>query len=101
MPTLMGKYKVPHFDSKAEANKIFRELGVPTTFFLTSFYWENFIYFGSGPQKGPDGTYAITMPLDDKKMPSIATEDIGKAAYGIFKAGDTYIGRRSALQVST
>src|SRR6185312_11492546 len=32
MPTLMGKYKVPHFDAKGEADHIFRELGVPTTF---------------------------------------------------------------------
>ncbi|MDO8665391.1 MAG: NmrA family NAD(P)-binding protein, partial [Gemmatimonadales bacterium] len=48
MPTLMGKYKVPHFDSKAEGNSAFTELGVPTTFMLTSFYWENLIYFGMG-----------------------------------------------------
>ncbi len=42
MPTLMGKYKVPHFDAKGEANGIFTELGVPTTFLVTSFYWDNF-----------------------------------------------------------
>src|SRR5437762_663146 len=51
MPTLMGKYKVPHFDAKGEANAIFTELGVPTTFLLTSVYWENFIHFGMGPEK--------------------------------------------------
>jgi len=39
MPTLMGRYKVPHFDAKGEANRVFTELGVPTTFLLTSFYW--------------------------------------------------------------
>ena len=33
MPTLQGKYKVPHFESKAEANAYFE--GVPTTFLLT------------------------------------------------------------------
>ena len=32
MPTLMGKYKVPHFDAKGESNKFFTEMGVPTTF---------------------------------------------------------------------
>src|SRR5262249_29181845 len=32
MPTLMSKYKVPHFDAKGEADQIFRQLGVPTTF---------------------------------------------------------------------
>ena len=49
MPTLHGKYKVPHFDGKGEADAIFTEAGVPTTFLLTSFYWDNFIYFGMGP----------------------------------------------------
>src|SRR5947208_120871 len=38
MPTLMGKYKVPHFDAKGEADAIFTELGVPTTFLVASFY---------------------------------------------------------------
>jgi uncharacterized protein YbjT (DUF2867 family) len=93
MPTLMGKYKVPHFDAKGEADEIFRDLGVPTTFLLTAFYWENLIYFGSGPQRGPDGTLAITFPMDDKKLPSIAVEDIGKAAYGIFKRGREFINK--------
>ena len=38
MPTLMGKYKVPHFDAKGEANSIFIDLGIPTTFLYASFY---------------------------------------------------------------
>jgi uncharacterized protein YbjT (DUF2867 family) len=87
MPTLQGKYKVPHFDGKGEADQFFRDLGVPTTFLLTAFYWENLIYFGMGPQRGPDGTLAITFPMGDKKLPGIAVEDIGKSAYGIFKRG--------------
>ena len=78
MPTLMGKYKVPHLDAKGEANHVFTDLSVPTTFLLTSFYWENFIYFGMGPKRGPDGTLAITLPMGDKKLPGIAAEDIGK-----------------------
>ena len=93
MPTLMGKYKVPHFDSKAEANSAFTELGVPTTFLLTSFYWENLIYFGMGPRKGPDGKLAITLPMGDKKLPAMAAEDIGRCAYGIFKRGGEFIGK--------
>jgi uncharacterized protein YbjT (DUF2867 family) len=93
MPTLMGNYKVPHFDSKAEADDTFRQLGVPTTFLYTSFYWENFIFFGSGPKKGPDGKLAITMPMGDKKLPSIAVEDIGKCAFGIFKRGKEFISK--------
>ena len=93
MPTLMGKYKVPHLDAKGEADEVFRKLGVPTTFLLTSFYWDNFIFFGSGPKKGPDGKLALTFPLGDKKLPSIAVEDIGKCAYGIFKKGREFIGK--------
>ena len=93
MPTLQGKYKVAHFDAKADANAAFTELGVPTTFLLTSFYWENLIYFGSGPTKGPDGKLAITYPLGDKKLPSMASEDIGKCAYGIFKRNRDFIGK--------
>jgi uncharacterized protein YbjT (DUF2867 family) len=93
MPTLMGKYKVPHFDAKGEADAVFKKLGVPTTFLLTSFYWDNFIGFGMGPKKGPDGKLAITFPMGDKKLPGIAAEDIGKCAYGIFKRGREFIGK--------
>ncbi len=93
MPTLMGKYKVPHLDAKGEADQVFTELGVPTTFLLTSFYWENLIYFGMGPKKGPDGKLAITYPMGDKKLPGIAAEDIGKCALGIFKKGREFIGK--------
>jgi uncharacterized protein YbjT (DUF2867 family) len=95
MPTLMGQYKVPHFDAKAEADAAFA--GVPTTYLLTSFYWENFIYFGMGPKKGPDGVLGLTMPLGDKKFPAIASDDIGACAYGIFKGGDAYIGKRVGI----
>jgi len=93
MPTLLEKYKVPHFDAKGEADQAFRDAGVPTTFLVTSFYWDNFIYFGSGPQKGPDGSWAVTFPMADKKLPGIAVEDIGKCAYGIFARGDAFIGK--------
>jgi uncharacterized protein YbjT (DUF2867 family) len=93
MPTLMGHYKVPHFDAKGEADEVFRREGVPTTFLLTSFYWDNFIYFGSGPQRTPDGKLALVFPLGDKKLPAMAAEDIGKAAYAVFKRGKEFINR--------
>ncbi len=93
MPTLMEKYKVPHFDAKGEANRYFEESGIPYTLLYTSFYWDNFIYFGLGPQKGPDGKLAITLPMGNKKLPGIAAQDIGKAALGIFKAGEKYQGK--------
>lgn len=93
MPTLQGKYKVPHFDGKGEADKFFVAAGLPTTFLRTSFYWDNFIHFGMGPKKGEDGNYYITLPMDDKKLAGIAAEDIGKCAYGIFKKGSETIGK--------
>ena len=90
MPTLLGKYKVPHFDAKGESNTYFETSGVPYTLLNTSFYWENFIHFGMGPQKGQDGKLAITFPIGDKKLPGIASDDIGKCAYSIFKAEKEY-----------
>lgn len=87
MPTLMGKYKVPHYDAKGEADRFFVESGVPTTFLLTSFYWDNLIAFGMGPKAGPDGVLAISMPMGESKLPGIAVEDIGKCAFGIFTRG--------------
>jgi uncharacterized protein YbjT (DUF2867 family) len=88
MPTLHGKYKVPHFDGKGEADQKFRDAGVPTTFLLTAFYWENFIYFGAGPKPGPDGTLTLTMPMGKGKLPSIGVDDIGKCALGVFRRPD-------------
>jgi uncharacterized protein YbjT (DUF2867 family) len=93
MPTLMGKYKVPHFDAKGESNHFFTDEGVPTTFLLTSFYWDNMIHFGMGPKKGPDGRLAITLPMGEKRLSGIAAEDIGRCAYGIFKGGAEMIGK--------
>lgn len=85
MPTLQGKYKVPHFDGKGESDHFFTDAGVPTTFLYASFYWENLIYFGSGPTRGGDGKLALTLPMGKARLSGIAAEDIGKCALGIFK----------------
>jgi uncharacterized protein YbjT (DUF2867 family) len=94
MPTLMGKYKVPHFDAKGEADRFFVEAGLPVTFLLTSFYFENFISFGMGPRRTPSGKLAIAFPMGSEKLPGIAVEDIGKCAYGIFRSGPEFAGKR-------
>jgi uncharacterized protein YbjT (DUF2867 family) len=91
MPMLQQKYRVPHFDAKAEANALFA--GLPTTFLVTSFYWDNLYMFGLAPKKGDDGKLAWTFPMGTAKMAGIAAEDIGKVAYGIFKAGSQYVGK--------
>ncbi|MDH4072335.1 MAG: NmrA/HSCARG family protein, partial [Gammaproteobacteria bacterium] len=93
MPTLMGNYKVPHFDGKGAADHVFTDLHLPTTLLRTSFYWENLIYFGMGPKPGPDGNLVLVLPMGDAKLPAIAAGDIGKCAYGLFKGGKRYIGK--------
>ena len=91
MPMLQGKYRVPHFDAKAEANAHFA--GLPTTFFMVSFYWDNLYLFNLAPKKDDKGVYSWAFPMGDAKLAGIAKDDIGKAAYGIFKGGAGFIGQ--------
>ncbi|MGD8339687.1 MAG: NmrA/HSCARG family protein [Gammaproteobacteria bacterium] len=91
MPMLQEKYRVPHFDAKAEADAFFE--GLPLTRLITSYYWDNLYLFGLAPQKGEDGSLSWAFPMGNAKLVGIAAEDIGKVAYGIFKAGDEYIGK--------
>ena len=93
MPTLMGRYKVPHFDAKGEADQTWRDSGVPTTFLLTSFYWDNLIHFGMGPKRAADGKLDFILPMGERKLPGIAAEDIGRCAHGIFKRGSELVGK--------
>ncbi len=96
MPTLMGRYKVPHFDAKAEADAYFSDLGLPVTFSHASFYWDNFVA-RMGPKKGADGVLALNLPIGDKKLAGIAAEDIGKCAFGIFRRPAEFLGKRVGL----
>jgi len=93
MPTLMGAYKVPHFDGKGASDHFFAEAGVPTTRLLTSFYWDNLIHFGMGPTAGEDGELVFALPMGERKLPGIAAADIGACAYGIFKRGTELVGK--------
>jgi uncharacterized protein YbjT (DUF2867 family) len=91
MPFLQEKYRVPHFDAKAEADAYFG--GLPVTYLVTSFYWDNLYMFKLAPAKGQDGVYAWTFPMGNSKLAGMAAEDIGKVAYGILKAGQQYVGK--------
>jgi uncharacterized protein YbjT (DUF2867 family) len=91
MPFLQTHYRVPHLDSKGEANAYFT--GLPVTYLLTTFYWDNLYMFGLAPKPDKDGKYTWAFPMGDKKLAGIAGDDIGKAAYAIFKAGQPYFGR--------
>ncbi|MDF2693867.1 MAG: NmrA/HSCARG family protein [Labilithrix sp.] len=83
VPTLMARYKVPHTDAKGEADRLFHDAGIQTTRLLTSFYWENFLSFA--PRRDGEGRLVLALPLEDKRLAGIATEDIGRCALGIFE----------------
>lgn len=95
MPTLMGRYKVPHFDAKGEADALFS--GLPVTFLATSFYWDNLIHFGMGPRRGEDGSLSFVLPMGDRQLPGIAAADIGPCALSLFRQGESAIGQRVGI----
>ncbi|KAL7568788.1 hypothetical protein ACA910_007208 [Epithemia clementina (nom. ined.)] len=86
VPKLTEGYCVPHFDGKHEANAYFPK--EKTTFLYTSFYLDNFRKFNMLDK----GVFCNNVP-SDAIFPVIASEDIGKCAYGIFQAGDEYKGK--------
>ncbi|MEU8618596.1 NmrA/HSCARG family protein [Streptomyces sp. NPDC048623] len=90
MPTLQEHYKVPHFDGKAEADHLFTDAGVPTTFLRTTFFWENLL--GSfAPQRGADGALWLTYPMGESRLSGIAADDVGRIALSIFRRGTALI----------
>jgi len=97
LPTLQGKYKVPHFDGKGAADGAFAREAAPTTYLLAAFYWENFVYFGMGPRKTEGGAFTLALPLGGVKLPGIGAGDIGRCAYGILCKGSATIGQRIGI----
>jgi uncharacterized protein YbjT (DUF2867 family) len=93
MPVQRGRYNVPHFDAKGEANREFLVRGVPTTLLATSFYWDNLIRSGMRPRRGPGGRLGLALPMGNARLPGIAAEDIGPCALGIFSRGTELIGK--------
>lgn len=85
IPLLGGRYRVPSYDAKADADAAF---DAPTTFMRTSFYWESLFLPGIGPAGG-----VLRWPLGDAKLPGIAVADIGRCAVGIFLRRSEYVGR--------
>jgi uncharacterized protein YbjT (DUF2867 family) len=97
LPTVQGKYKVPHFDSKGQMDPVFATEAAPTSYLLAAFYWDNLIHFGMGLRRGPDGVAVLTLPLGGAKLPGIAAGDIGKCAYGVFRRGPSAAGQRFGI----
>jgi uncharacterized protein YbjT (DUF2867 family) len=94
--TILDSYKVPHFDAKGEANSFFTELGVPTTFLQTTFYYESFLV-GQGPHRNENGELVLTNPMGGNKMALIAADDIGKTALGVLRRGDEFTGKTVSI----
>lgn len=96
VPTVDGSYKVPHFDAKAEADASFAEHGVPTTYLRTTMFYEGFAG-ATGPRRDDDGALALTLPLADQRLSTIAVADIGKTALAIFKRSTEFLGRTVSI----
>lgn len=67
--------------------------GAPVSYLAVSFYWENLIHFGMGPARAADGRLKFTLPLGDLALAGIGAEDVGPAAYGLFKQGEAAVGK--------
>ncbi|WP_406498195.1 NmrA/HSCARG family protein [Streptomyces sp. NBC_01604] len=92
MPVLQDKYNVPHFDAKGEANELFTQAGVPTTFLNTTFFFQGFVQ-GMGPQRAEDGVLTLSLALEDGKLlAGVDVADIGRTAFAVFKRGEEFIG---------
>ncbi|NML51774.1 NmrA/HSCARG family protein [Streptomyces sp. R302] len=90
MPTLQERYKVPHFDGKAEADQYFLDEAVPTTFLRATFYWENLLD-AFAPQRDPDGTFRLSYPMGDSRLSGIAVDDIGRTALAVLHGGADFV----------
>jgi uncharacterized protein YbjT (DUF2867 family) len=77
---LKGDMTVPHFDAKDDSNEYFKSL--PTTYFYTSFYYDNFINYKMLMNN------TIAFNLADAPLPMLSLEDLGKAAAHIFTKND-------------
>ncbi|NIK61963.1 NmrA/HSCARG family protein [Kribbella shirazensis] len=82
-----GRYKVPHFDAKGEADELFTKYGVPTTFLRTTFYFDSLVT-AMAPTRNADGTLTISFPMGEQRLSGIASDDIGRSALAILKRPD-------------
>ena len=57
-------------------------------------YYENFV--SPPPQKGDDGTYTMTWPMDGP-MDAVSVNDLGGVVLGILNNPDKYLGKRVGL----
>ncbi|GAB4815166.1 hypothetical protein N2152v2_002212 [Parachlorella kessleri] len=94
---ITGTYTVPHFDAKAEVGEYLKqELPGKGTLLLTSIFNENILPGGPmPPNKQPDGSYVLVMPLGNAKTAWCATADIGNVAAAVITAGPEKFGDKT------
>ncbi|MGW2640949.1 NmrA/HSCARG family protein [Streptomyces sp. NPDC001348] len=113
MPFIGDGYRVPHFDVKGgAADALFAKSGLPTTYLLLSFFWDNLLTLAR-PQRDPDGTLALHLPLGDAAVAGVASDDIGQVALRVLRqpsetigatvpvAGDHLTGEQMAAALAT
>ncbi|NHC15027.1 NmrA/HSCARG family protein [Motilibacter deserti] len=87
-------YRVPHFDVKGgAADALFAESGLPVTYLLMSFYWDQLLG-DLKPQRDDDGTLALHLPVGTAPVAGIASDDIGRTVLGILQQPSQTIGAR-------
>ncbi|KAL5515238.1 hypothetical protein EMCRGX_G000377 [Ephydatia muelleri] len=82
-------------DSKAAVERYLDEAGVPYTSVRLAAYCDNFAsYFKAQPQ--PDGTYAITLPMNGP-MYTIAVDDGGPVVASVFNNPGEFLGKKIGI----
>ncbi len=93
MPLLQGRFNVPHYDAKGQANHEFLSRGVPTTLLYASFHWDNLVDFGMEPRRLADGRLGFLLPMGEARLPGVAAADIGACAFGVLARGQELVGK--------
>jgi uncharacterized protein YbjT (DUF2867 family) len=90
--TLDKNSGVPHFESKVLAENHISAMKIPTTWLVTSFYYENFInYFP--PKPDGSGGYVLSLALKPTtRVPMYACSDTGGYVLPVFLDPKRYIG---------
>jgi uncharacterized protein YbjT (DUF2867 family) len=84
-----GRFKLPHFDIKADLEDYARSLKPDSAFVHVAGYYENFSSFCL-PQIAEDGNYYLQLPQGDTRYASVSVEDIGGVVRTMFSHPDVY-----------
>lgn len=87
MPILQDKYRAA-LDAKGEANKLFRQAGVPTTFLNTTFFFQGFLQ-GSGRRE--------VVPATDEGAEHLRRQDADDVLVHSAAAGASLITGRTSI----